>query len=82
MSGGSDTRQLAFAGADNSVLSPPDSSIGASAQEQQFKVLSTTVLGVSQDICSHYLCTFLFLILIICSIYGMRLQCLVGKGLL
>lgn len=46
----SDTRQLAFIGADNSVLSPSDSSITALSREQQFEVLSTTVLEVSQDI--------------------------------
>lgn len=59
ISGDSDTRQLAFVGADNSVLSPPGSSIAALSQEQQFKALRTTVLEVSQDICSNYLCTFL-----------------------
>jgi hypothetical protein len=80
VSGDSDTRQLAFFGADNSVLSPPDSSIAAFSHQQQFEVLSTTVLEVSQDIYSDYLCTFLFLIFISCCIYRMRLQCLVGKG--
>lgn len=49
MSGDSDTRQLAFVGADNFVLSPPESSIAALSQEQQFQVLSTTALEVSQD---------------------------------
>ncbi|XP_023703556.1 uncharacterized protein LOC111862417 isoform X3 [Cryptotermes secundus] len=44
ISGDSDTRQLAFVGADNSVLSAPGSSIAALSQEQQFKVLRTTVL--------------------------------------
>jgi hypothetical protein len=79
-SGDSDTRQLAFVGADNSVLSPPEGSIAALSQEQQFQVLSTTILEVSQDICSDYLCNFLFLVFVICFIYGMRLQFLFGEG--